>query len=259
MFVYRLVLGVAFAGIVVFAYVTREPVPLAERKSAERQPAECEPQEAEQSERKQPSAERAPAPAQPPVKAPVATEKPAAPAPVPATKPFTFIDAMQASQKAEREAHDLYAKGRYSDALLAFTFWRPASGCGTCDDSMRGARYYHIALCRAHRKEHAAAARVCLDAVGRWDWRGQADTFLVQLYREAGQLDDLGPLLDAIEQNAIDKTPKENREWVQQAIRTQSARLILESARRGTFAAWPDDVPKPRTGSLPKTFPNRVP
>jgi hypothetical protein len=163
----------------------------------------------------------------------------------------------------EPVARDLYANGRYAEALEAYTAWTNRGAfCGNELYMLRGLRYHRIALCNAYLKDHAAAADMCFHALGRSDWSGTVGTFLVQLYREANQLDDLGPLLDAIEKAVIDQykpvpylTPEENRQALRWSLRTRSARFILEDARDGNLAPWPDGVPKPKIGSLPKTLP----
>jgi hypothetical protein len=160
-------------------------------------------------------------------------------------------------------ARDLYANGRYAEALEAYKAWTNRGAfCGNELYMLRGLRYHRIALCNAHLKDHTAAADVCFHALGQSNWSGDVDTFLVQLYREANQQDDLGPLLDAIEKAVIARyepapylTPEENREALQWSLRTRSARFLLEDARAGKVAPWPEGIPKPKPGSLPKTLP----
>ncbi len=163
----------------------------------------------------------------------------------------------------ESVALAFYKQGQFKEALEAYTRWTPRSFCANCSYSMHDIRYRRIALCHSHLGDHTAAARVCLEAAGTQTMGdiGVA-VFMIQLYREAGQLDDLGPLLDAIEKGIIDKqhpkawllSPDERFNLL--GLRgTLVVRNQLKSARLDEPKPWPEGVPKPKPGSLPKALP----
>ncbi len=195
----------------------------------------------------------------------IGTDKPAVADPSTAATPRGENDGHMRNPNAELEpiAHEFFAKGRYKEALDAYTRWTPRSFCANCSFSMRDIRYRRIALCHSHLGEHTAAARACLEAAGKQTLGDiGAAVFTVQLYREAGQLDDLGPLLDAIEKGIIDKQhpkarllPPDERFKLLGLRGTLVVRNQLKSAQLGEVKPWPDGVPKPKAGSLPKTLP----
>jgi hypothetical protein len=160
-------------------------------------------------------------------------------------------------------ADEFFTKKQYKEALDAYTRWTPRSFCANCAFSMCDYRFCRIALCHLHLGEPAAAARALLDAAGAQTWGDTgAAVFTVQLYREAGQLGDLGPLLDAIDKGIIDKrhpkawllTPEERSKLL--GLRgTLVVRPRLKAPGLDEVKPWPDDVPKPKPGSLPKTPP----
>src|SRR5262245_5409312 len=115
--------------------------------------------------------------------------------------PTVVIDGVECDfRDLEPVAREFFAKGQYKEALDAYTLWRPSSWCGTCLSSMHSERYSRIALGHVHLGDYPAAVRTCFEPIGQKElFRGNANEFLVQLYREAGQLDDLKQFLDAVE------------------------------------------------------------
>ncbi|MBY0456447.1 MAG: hypothetical protein K2V38_03860 [Gemmataceae bacterium] len=159
-------------------------------------------------------------------------------------------------------ADRLFKKGRYQDALAAYARWKPRSFCANCAFAMREKRYLRMALCQAHLGNHRAAVKVCLEALRGETWHHEVAEFLAQLYATSGQLDDLGPLLDATERQVLAGkhpkwwllSPKERVELLGFSPLYQ-ARKKLGTARAGQLAPWPAGVPKPAFGSLPETRP----
>jgi len=114
----------------------------------------------------------------------------------------TGLHAMDASNTNNRAVQWLGThhldRGNWKEALAWWTSWQPSSVCGTCADSMRMERAYYMALCKIRLGEHAAAAAFCLPAV--CDRRTPAPdlaALVVQLYAQAGQLDDLLQMADS--------------------------------------------------------------
>ncbi len=182
--------------------------------------------------------------------------------PVPAPKPFA-PDERIASAELGPVARGFYADGRYAEALAAYTRWTPRSFCANCAFAMRDQRFYRIAFCYLHLGDSAAAARACLEAAGEKTLGDTgAATLTVLLYREAGQLNDLGPLLDAVEERVLRRkhpkpwllTPQQRAEQLV-FTRVSTARHLLRPEESDKLAAWPAGVPKPKPGSLPKTLP----
>lgn len=232
MFACRLLIGFALAASASGYFRAAEPVPASEPKPA-------------------------------PVGEPVVTPKPPAANPADAATSRGVRDPVWAAPPLEPVARAHFEKGQYKEALDAYTRSEPQSFCYNCAMSMRDNRYRRIALCHAHLGDHAAAARVCLEAAGAPTWgdTGVAE-FAVQLYRAAEQLEDLTALLDVIEKGIIDKqhpkawllTPDE---WLKLlGLRgTLVVRSRLKASKLDELKPWPDGVPKPKPGSLPKTLP----
>lgn len=163
----------------------------------------------------------------------------------------------------ESVALAFYQQGQYENALEAYTRWTPKSFCANCSFSMHDTRSRRIALCHSHLRDHTAAARACLEAAGKQTMGDSGvAAFTIQLYREAGQLDDVGPLLDAIEKDMLDKqhanarllTPAERFNLLGPRG-TLVVRNQLKVARLDELKPWPEGVPKPPKGSLPKALP----
>lgn len=114
-----------------------------------------------------------------------------------ADPPAKKADPFTQSADMRKLAHLAFEAGLHKEALDLFAKWRPATGCGTCNDSLECSRLYHIALCHAHLKDYRAAVEVCYKAtrMGGMD-RSAVGLFVFELYRDAGQLDDLNALFE---------------------------------------------------------------
>jgi tetratricopeptide (TPR) repeat protein len=81
---------------------------------------------------------------------------------------------------------------QWGHALRALNEYRPKSFCGTCLATMRATRAEHIAFCHAQLGEHSKAAEVLWQGLNDpLGWSNHLALSLFQLYRDAGQLDDL--------------------------------------------------------------------
>lgn len=173
----------------------------------------------------------------------------------------------RAPARNDPEAHELepvarehFEKGRYRNALDAYTRWVPMGFCADSFFAMHDERACKIAYCYVHMGKHAAAARVCLEAAEA-DSLGCDDTalFTIQLYREAGQLNDLVALLNAIEHQLLAERLAQKRSLepgrrasVLALTGAGAVRRHLEAEQLARVKPWPDRVPKPKPGSLPK-------
>lgn len=129
-------------------------------------------------------------------------------------KPMVKFDPLARAREQKQiltDARDHLAKGRYKEALHTYTRWDPDSWCGTCHSMMLGERLYHIALCHAFLGDSVGAARVCLDGFCApfMEWSDtRVGLFVYDLYRAAGQLDDLWRLLADADQFVLDEVTK---------------------------------------------------
>jgi hypothetical protein len=158
----------------------------------------------------------------------------------------------------------LVATGEYRAALVVFSSWEDQSGCGHGADWVAADKPSRIALCHAGLNDHNTAAHVCLRAAHYAYMRNnQFAVFLAQLYREAGQINDLNKLLEAIDcataenRFAVGDTPEEVRQHLAyDGNGTNLVRYLL--ATDAKLAPWPAGVPKPKPGSLPKALPKAL-
>ncbi len=129
-----------------------------------------------------------------------------------------------------------FASGRYREALNAYSRHQAFGRCGNGVFGSVDHRTSRIALCHAHLRQHFVAAYVCFDGAQNWMGYHATAHFLIQLYREAGQLNDLpGVMVGRCEPRFVG--------------------YLLREEQRGAIPPWPEGVPKPPKGSLPKALP----
>ncbi len=114
----------------------------------------------------------------------------------------------------------------WKEALHWWTTWKPSSSCGTCLAGMRAQRWQGIARCQLHLGATTEAARTCAQAVfahGDWGSAGLAE-LLFRIYREAGQLDDLGKMVAAFEEERLREFDAQG--YFKDATREQKLRFL---------------------------------
>lgn len=160
----------------------------------------------------------------------------------------------------------LYDAGDYRNAIVAYSQWVPRMRCGIGSANAADEKLHRTALCYSHLNDHVAAAQTCLRAtIGTpyFDGSERWVAFLIQLYREAGQLDDLPRVVHEFhydELAALVTRPGLSHADVRNQLSNASFALFcicqsLSPNERAKVAPWPVGVPKPKPGSLPKALP----
>lgn len=169
-------------------------------------------------------------------------------------------DRMMSFHRLHETGEQCLAAGHYRAALVAYSNWEYQTDCGNGADWYNAEKPYRLALCHAGLNDHAEAARVSLGAACDQYMRPYpfAD-FLAQLYREAGQMNDLHKWLETIDratmenQLAAGHTLEQVRRHL--AYDCSGTNLVRRSLAADTkLAPWPVGMPKPKPGSLPKAL-----
>jgi len=163
----------------------------------------------------------------------------------------------------QRLAARMEDRGQWKEALALWTAWQPRSWCGTCKAQMQSQRTAHLVQCHGRLGSHAAAAQEAWSATtsGSISSSRVLAWSLYQLYRDAGQLEDLRSAVAKHQQKTLADWkakgyfPNHTPDQLASNQPTYLLSTILSTGEMPSPDKPPEekfDWPKPKKGSLPK-------